>query len=269
MVIRTLPDEKIKAQKSLVQEIKKVKLDGIWYYVRFYKPRNLNPRRKYPVIFDVYGGPTMNKVRTKYKVGYNHYFAGRYNTIIVNMDVRGTPGRSDNFQHAIYKKFGTVEVTDSIKVVKWVSRLPYIDSSRMAIKGASYGGYLVAKILEAEPSLFAAAVSSAAVSDWRWYDTGYTERFMGVYDKAVYERASVIPDLKNIPNNVLLLLHGLSDTNVQVKHHWAVVRELNRLHKIYGEHVKPGQKHSVRRLFDMLVWFRERLWRRRRRCRRG
>ena len=269
MVIRTLPDEKIKTQKSVVQEIKRVRLDGIWYYVRFYKPKNFSPRRKYPVIFDVYGGPTMNKVRTKYKVGYNHYFAGRYNTIVVNMDVRGTPGRSDNFQHAIYKKFGTVEVTDSIKVVKWVSRLPYIDSSRMAIKGASYGGYLVAKILEADPSLFAAAVSSAAVADWRWYDTGYTERFMGVYDKAVYERASVIPDLKNIPNNVLLLLHGLSDTNVQVKHHWAVVRELNRLHKIYGEHVKPGQKHSVRRLFDMLVWFRERLWRRRRRCRRG
>ena len=269
MIIRTKPDKELKTQNSVVEEIKRVKLGETWFYVKFYKPSNFNPRKRYPVVFDVYGGPTLNKVSTKYKVGYDHYLAGRYDTIVVTMDVRGTPGRSDNFQQAIYKKFGTVEVTDSIEVIKWVSREPYIDSSRMGIMGASYGGYLVLKILEAEPSLFVAAVSAAAVANWRWYDTAYTERFMGLYDRMVYERASVVPDLKKIPNNVLLLLHGLSDTNVLIRHHWVVVRELNLRHKIYTHYVKPGQTHRLKRLFHTLLWFRERLWRRGRRCRFG
>jgi dipeptidyl aminopeptidase/acylaminoacyl peptidase len=239
-----------------------VKLRGRSFYVKFYKPSNFNRNRLYPVVFDVYGGPTLNKVSTRYKVGYDHYLAGRYRTIVVTMDVRGTPGRSDNFQHAIYKKFGTVEVDDTIDVIKWVSQQPYIDSSRMGIMGASYGGYLVMKILEAEPRLFVAAVSAAAVSNWRWYDTAYTERYLGLYDEEVYERASVIPDLWKVPNGVLILLHGLSDTNVLIRHHWAVVRELNRRHKVYSHYVKPGQTHRLKRLFHTLLWFRDKLWRR-------
>ena len=269
MIIRTKPDPELETQNSVVQEIRRVRLGGRWFYVQFHKPSNFDPDRRYPVVFDVYGGPTLNKVSTRYKVGYDHYLAGRYSTIVVTMDVRGTPGRSDNFQQAIYKKFGSVEVADSLEVIKWVSRQPYIDSSRMAIMGASYGGYLVMKILEAEPSLFVAAVSAAAVANWRWYDTAYTERYMGIYDRKVYQRASVVPNLRKIPNNVLLLLHGLADTNVLIRHHWAVIRELNRRHKIYGHYVKPSQTHRLRRLFHTLLWFRDRLWRRGRRCRAG
>ena len=263
-VIRTKPAKSLHVQRSVKMEIKSVVIGGIKFYVKFYKPTNFDARKKYRVVFNVYGGPTKNKVTTKYQAAYAYYFAGHYQNVVVMLDARGTPGRSDNFHHAIYKKLGDVDVTDTIAIIKRIRREPWVKATRMAIYGASYGGYQILHILQREPKLFRAAVAAASVTDWAMYDSAYTERFMGLYDKEVYTRASLLPGANNTPNNVLLLIHGLSDYNVLIRHHWALVSELNRHHVRYKHYVKPGQAHKIKRLLHTLLWFRERIWRRRR-----
>lgn len=255
-----MPDQDLPSQSSVVEEYKRLKVGGTWFYLKLYKPSNFSPSRRYPVIFDLYGGPTKNKVSTKYQRGYAHYFAGRYGTLYVRVDVRGTPGRSDNFQYSLHQQVGVVEVEDTVSVIAALRRLPYIDPSRVAISGASYGGYLVLKVLQAAPHLFRAAVSAAAVTDWRYYDTAYTERYLGLYNETVYDRAGVLGDVDKIPNHVLLLLHGLCDKNVLIRHHWELVRRLNKHNKIYSHFVKPARGHKLPRLLNMVMWFKQHLW---------
>eukprot|EP00116_Pleurobrachia_bachei_P010545 sb/3470807/ len=183
------------------------------------------------------------------------------------VDCRGTPGRDEAFSnHDIYKNLGNVEIDDFIKVARRVRRLSYVKKHRMGIYGASYGGYFVLRVLEKAPHLFRSAVASAAVADWKLYDSAYSERYMGLYNKAVYERASVLPNITKIPKKTLLLMHGLSDHNVLPMNHWVVTRELNKAHIEYREFVKPMKGHSFPRLVDKIRWFRDTLWDRRRGC---
>ena len=258
LVIKTKEDTEIKEQKSVKEDICSIHVDGVEFYRKFTMPSNFDRKKIYPVIFEVYGGPSLNMVTTKYLDGmYSLYFAGHYEAIVVRFDPRGTPGRSDNFQHAVYKKLGQVEVEDSLSIIKrTLEEHPFLDESRVGIFGGSYGGYLTLRLLEeADPDMFAAALTSAAVADWRFYDTAYTERYMGLVDDLVYARASAVPKLGQIPSGVLMILHGLSDYNVVVENHWLVIKKLIEEHVQYREYVRPGEDHNVNKLQLLISWF--------------
>ena len=159
--------------------------DGQTLYYEIMKPRNLVPGRRYPVIVDVYGGPEAQDVRrawdnsTRSKDGFFHQFLVQQGYIVFALDNRGTGYRGVQFETALYHRMGSVEVEDQVAGVEFLRSLPYVDGKRIGIFGWSYGGYMALMCAMQAPDSFAAAVAGAPVTDWRLYDTHYTERYMG------------------------------------------------------------------------------------------
>ncbi|HEY4455264.1 MAG TPA: prolyl oligopeptidase family serine peptidase, partial [Pseudonocardiaceae bacterium] len=132
----------------------------------------------------------------------------------------GTPGRGPDWERAVHHEFAEITLADQIDALHAVAeRNPDLDLSRVAIRGWSYGGYLAALAVLRKPEVIRAAVAGAPVTDWRLYDTFYTERYLGHpdADPAVYQRNSLLDDAKNL-NASLLLIHGLADDNVFAAH---------------------------------------------------
>ena len=259
-ILRSVPDNKLRTQKSVRIRYMKVKVGKIKFYVKMYLPTNFNSRRRYPMVVNVYGGPTKVKVTTKYSVLLQHYLASRYQSIVVMIDARGTPGRGDKFRHAVYKKLGNVEVHDTVKVIKSLARQRYINEDRIGIYGASYGGYFVLRALELYPDLFKAGVSIAPVTDWRFYDTAYTERYMGLYNKEIYDQASTLNLSHRMPHRKLFIIHGTDDDNVLADQTMIISKFLLIHRKDFRHQFRPGEKHNVRYLVPLLRFLRKTLY---------
>ncbi len=135
-------------------------------------------------------------------------------------DGRGTPGRGPDFEHEVYRDLAGPTLEDQVEALHGAAEaFPVLDLARVGIRGWSFGGYLAALAVLARPDVFHAAVAGAPVTDWRWYDTYYTERFLGrpQDDPAVYERNSLLPLAPKL-SRPLFLVHGLADDNVFAVH---------------------------------------------------
>ncbi|HEX4721534.1 MAG TPA: prolyl oligopeptidase family serine peptidase [Pseudonocardiaceae bacterium] len=176
--------------------------------------------KKLPVLLDPYGGPHAQRVlsaRTAF--GASQWLADQGFAVLIT-DGRGTPGRGPDWDRSIAGQFGDLPVTDQADALQAVAALyPDLDTDRVAIRGWSFGGYLAAAAVLRRPDVFHAALAGAPVSDWRLYDTHYTERYLGHPDEnaEVYDRNSLIDDAKNL-TRPLLLVHGLADDNVFAAH---------------------------------------------------
>ena len=150
------------------------------------KPSNFDSTKKYPVLVTVYGGPATNGARETFTTPSP---LTEYGFIVLSIDSRSAAGRGKRFLDAIYQKLGTVEIDDQAEGVKALWDRPYIDRNRVGIFGTSYGGYASGLALLRHPDVFAAASSSSPVTDWRHYDSIYTERYMWLPDenKAGYD----------------------------------------------------------------------------------
>jgi dipeptidyl-peptidase 4 len=159
--------------------------DGQTLYYQILKPRNLEPGRRYPVIVDVYGGPGNQLVRNAWGAyprsnqGFFRQYLAQNGYIVFTLDNRGSGSRGVRFEAALYHRLGSVEVEDQVTGVNFLRSLPYVDPARIGVFGWSYGGYMALMCMMQAPQVFAAGVSGAPVTDWRLYDTHYTERFMG------------------------------------------------------------------------------------------
>src|SRR5262245_29142714 len=143
--------------------------------IRLHKPSDFDPARQYPLLIDVYGGPLSQSVRNRFRAAESEC---EYGFLIASIDNRGTRNRGKAFEAAAYMKLGDVDLQDQVLGVKYLCRRPYVDSSRVGIYGHSYGGYMAALALLKFPGVFDVAVAGGTVTDWRNYDTIYTERFM-------------------------------------------------------------------------------------------
>lgn len=222
------------------------------------RPRNFDPKKRYPVIVDVYGGP-----------GHVHVLAAKRNWlvpqwladqgfIVVAIDNRGTPGRGNAWESAMYKKFGTVPLEDQANWLQFLcDRYPELDRDRVGIVGWSFGGYMAANGVLRRPDVFKAAVAGAPVTDWEDYDTHYTERYMGLLpeSQAAYDDASLIPLARNL-SRPLLLVHGTADDNVYYRHTLKLSNALFRAGKDFEALALPGVTHMYSA--DPVVM--ERLW---------
>jgi dipeptidyl-peptidase-4 len=168
------------------------------------------------VIVDVYAGPTA-KVVTADRRGYlSHQLMADAGFIVVGIDGRGTPGRGRDWERAVKKDLITIAIHDQAEVLKVLgTRLPELDLGRVGITGWSFGGYAAAMAVLLRPDVFHAAIAGAPVTDWRLYDTFYTERYMGLLDEnqAGYESTSAITQAAKL-SRPLLLIHGTTDDNV-------------------------------------------------------
>ncbi len=228
------------------------------YWTAVVRPKNFDPKKKYPVIVDVYGGPKHLHVVQAMRNWLVPQWLADQGFIVVAIDNRGTPGRGAEWEKAIYKKFGTVPLEDQVKGLHALcDKFPEMDRERVGIVGWSFGGYMAANGVLRRPDVFKAAVAGAPVTDWEDYDTHYTERYMGLLpeSKAAYDEASLIPLAKDL-KRPLLLVHGTADDNVYYRHTLKLSDALFRAGREFEALALPGITHMSSS--DPVVM--ERLW---------
>jgi dipeptidyl-peptidase-4 len=228
------------------------------YWTAVVRPRNFDPKKKYPVIVDVYGGPKHLHVVQAMRNWLVPQWLADQGFIVVAIDNRGTPGRGAEWEKAIYKKFGTVPLEDQVKGLQALcDKCPELDRDRVGVVGWSFGGYMAANGVLRRPDVFKAAVAGAPVTDWEDYDTHYTERYMGLLpeSKAAYDEASLIGLAKDL-KRPLLLVHGTADDNVYYRHTLKLSDALFRAGRDFESLALPGITHMYSA--DPVVM--ERLW---------
>ncbi|MBX9625504.1 MAG: alpha/beta fold hydrolase [Gemmataceae bacterium] len=228
------------------------------YYTAIVRPRDFDPKKKYPVIVDVYGGPKHLHVVQAMRNWLVPQWLADQGFIVVAIDNRGTPGRGRDWEKAVYQKFGTVPLEDQVKGLHALcDKYPELDRDRVGIVGWSFGGYMAANGVLRRPDVFKAAVAGAPVTDWADYDTHYTERYMGLLPESqkAYDEASLIPLAKDL-SRPLLLVHGTADDNVYYRHSLKLADALFRAGRPFEALPLPGVTHMVSA--DPVVM--ERLW---------
>ncbi|MEM6410860.1 MAG: S9 family peptidase [Pseudomonadota bacterium] len=221
--------------------------DGQDLYYSMQLPPNFDETKTYPVIVQVYGGPHVQTVTNDWQPVSDQYYA-REGYILFRLDNRGSDNRGRKFEDVIYRQMGIPEVRDQLVGVDHLKSLPYVDADRIAIQGWSYGGYMtLMTLLQAEPGTFAAAVAGAPVTDWRLYDTYYTERYMDTPEDNAdgYEASSVFPYIDNL-EDPLLLIHGMADDNVVFENTTRLMAELQQRGKQFELMTYPGERHGIR-----------------------
>jgi dipeptidyl-peptidase 4 len=213
------------------------------------KPSNFDASRKYPVLIDVYGGPQEQMVRNVWG-GLDSVWLrmmAQKGYIIFRLDNRGSYNRGHAFETPIYHQLGKVELEDQLAGVDYLKSLPYVDGARIGIWGWSYGGTMTLEAMVHAPGVFKAGVAVAPVSDWRLYDTIYTERYMGrpQDNPEAYENYSPVHWIGNIKGK-LMLAHGTGDDNV----HFANTSEVLNAFIDNGTYpddvmIFPGRGHSI------------------------
>jgi dipeptidyl-peptidase-4 len=222
-------------------------------------PSNFDPSKRYPVLVPVYGGPASagNTSTERFTVPSP---LTEYGFIVVNLDSRATPGMGRRQLDALYLKLGQVEMDDMAEGVKALWSRPYIDKNRVGIFGTSYGGYTAVMELLRHPDVFAAASSSSPVTDWRHYDTIYTERYMWIPQENAegYEKGSAMPYAANLKGR-LMLYYGTADNNVHPSNMMQLIQALQRAGKSFDLQLGPDAGHSGLNSQRMMEFFIENL----------
>jgi dipeptidyl-peptidase 4 len=228
--------------------------DGQTLHYQIIKPRNLEPGHRYPVIVDVYGGPGNQRVRKAWggyprgNEGFFRQYLAQEGYIVFTLDNRGSGSRGVRFETALFHHLGSVEVEDQVTGVNFLKNLPYVDPARIGVFGWSYGGYMALMCMMQAPDVFAAGVSGAPVTDWKLYDTHYTERFMGMpqSNPEGYARSSVLDYAEDL-KGPLLIMHGMADDNVLFTHSTTLFKKLQDLNTPFEIMTYPGSKHGLLR----------------------
>lgn len=210
-------------------------------------PRTLEYDRNYPLIVMVYGGPGVQTVRNRWSPRLLWQHLADRGFFVMQVDNRGSSGRGPAFEHAIDRKLGEVELADQLAAVDHIVKTRPIDEHRIGIYGHSYGGFVAALAMLKAPERFRAGVAGSPVTDWRLYDTAYTERFMGTPDEnpAGYDASDLEKYAKNLEGD-LLIVHSLMDENVHFQSSADLIDALVREKKSFEMFVYPGERHGYR-----------------------
>ncbi|ACU54524.1 peptidase S9 prolyl oligopeptidase active site domain protein [Acidimicrobium ferrooxidans DSM 10331] len=195
--------------------------DGVRRYAAVYQGEGSTEGR--PLVLAVYGGPHVQLVQDAWSLtaDLTCQWLARSGAVVVKLDGRGSANRGRAFEEPIARGFGTVELDDQLAAIDWAAAHLGIDTTRVGIFGWSYGGYLTLLATSRHPSRFRVGVAGAPVVDFRWYDTGYTERYLGLVDDPRYEQASVLHGIEGLAGPdapKVLVIHGMVDENVHVGH---------------------------------------------------
>ncbi|CBF83695.1 protein ste13 [Aspergillus nidulans FGSC A4] len=241
---------KLVAQYALPTEnYQNITIDGFTLQVVERRPPHFNPARKYPVLFHLYGGPGSQTVDRRFNVDFQSYVAASLGYIVVTVDGRGTGFIGRAARCIIRGNIGHYEAIDQIATAKNWAQKPYVDESRMAIWGWSYGGFMTLKTLEQDAGeTFQYGMAVAPVTDWRFYDSVYTERYMHTpqHNPTGYDNTS-ISDMAALHNNVrFLVIHGASDDNVHIQNTLTLIDKLDLASvQNYDVHFYPDSDHSI------------------------
>ncbi|QMW23682.1 S9 family peptidase [Sandaracinobacteroides saxicola] len=222
--------------------------DGQAMHYMLLTPPNMTPGTRHPVFFEVYAGPGVQRVSRQWgRSTPLHQWLAQQGWVVFMLDNRGTTNRGVAFESPLYRQIGTLEVTDQLAALDWLKAQPFVDPTKVALYGWSYGGYMTLRLLTQAPTAFAAGVSGAPVTDWTLYDTHYTERYLGNpgTDMAPYSASNVVKDAARI-SRPLLLIHGLADDNVVFDNSARMMAAMQASGIRFDTMVYPGQTHAIR-----------------------
>ncbi len=219
--------------------------DGVELNAWMIKPEGFDANRKYPVLMMQYSGPESQEVLDKWEIGWEQYLAGK-GYLVVCVDGRGTGARGEEFRKQPYMNLGKMESDDQIAAARYLGTLNYVDASRIAIWGWSYGGYISALSMS-KSKLFKAGISVAPITHWKYYDTAFTERFMRMPKENPKGYSSSSPiDLADNLSGRLLLIHGTMDDNVHIQNSYEYADKLIQAGKQFDMFIYPNRDHSIR-----------------------
>lgn len=212
------------------------------------KPAGFDPTKKYPVFMFLYGGPGSQQVRDSWR-GTNYWWfqmLAREGYLIACVDNRGTGGRGETFKKMTYLKLGHYETIDQIEAAKYLGKMPFVDASRIGIYGWSYGGYLSSLCLLKGNDVFKAGIAVAPITNWKWYDSIYTERYMRTEQENPegYRENAPIYFADKLKGNYLLI-HGTSDDNVHFQHTAEMANALIGSNKQFDTYFYPNRNHGI------------------------
>jgi dipeptidyl-peptidase 4 len=212
------------------------------------KPENFDSTKKYPVLMYVYGGPGSQSVLNQwgyYDLAWYEMLA-QQGYIIVCIDNRGTGGKGEEFEKCVYQQLGKFETEDQIAAAKYFGGLPYVDANRIGIWGWSYGGYMSSLCITKGAETFKTAIAVAPVTNWRYYDNIYTERFMRTPQENAdgYDNNSPINFAKKLKGN-FFIIHGSADDNVHYQNSMEFINQLIKENKQFHQFVYPNRNHNI------------------------
>ncbi|MBU1370420.1 MAG: S9 family peptidase [Bacteroidetes bacterium] len=229
-------------------------------------PHNFDPNKAYPVLVYVYGGPGSQTVNNSW--AWNDYFwhqlLAQKGFVVVSVDNRGTGARGEVFKKMTYKELGKFETEDMIATAKYLRSLPYVDKDNIGIYGWSYGGYMSSLAITKGAAYFSAAVAVAPVTNWRYYDNIYTERFMQKPQDNPdgYDDNSPINHVEKLKGDYLLI-HGSADDNVHYQNTMDLITALVKADKQFELMIYPDKNHGIyggntrKHVFDKITHFLE------------
>jgi dipeptidyl-peptidase-4 len=228
-------------------EMVSVEVEGRQHHAVVIRPRKVETGKRYPVVVSVYGGPHNNYVKLDPYAYLIDQWLADAGFIVVRSDGRGTPGRGRAWERAIRSDLVNVALSDQIAVLKTLAAgRPEMDLGRVGITGWSFGGYMAAMAVLLRPDVFHAGAAGAPVTDWRDYDTHYTERYMGLLPEAekAYDATSALTHAGKL-SRPLLLVHGTTDDNVYFTHTLKLTQALFRAGKQFEMLPLAGFTHMV------------------------
>lgn len=219
-------------------------------YAKLILPPDFDESVQYPVLVKVYGGPGSQAVFRRFgAVADFDTFVATRGVIVAQVDGRGTAARGDHFRKQVYERLGMLETEDQITFGRWLAAQPFVDASRLAIWGWSYGGYMTGMVMSDPGEIpFVAGMSVAPVTDWRLYDSGYTERFMNLpqVNAQGYDEGSVIKRAENLAGRRIFFCHGTGDDNVHFQHTVMLVNRLIELGNLdFDMLIYPNRQHGI------------------------
>ncbi len=218
------------------------------------KPRDFDSSKKYPLFMTQYSGPGSQSVANRWSMGWEMALVEE-GYIVACVDGRGTGFRGEDFKKCTYKDLGKLEVIDQIEAAKYFAKQPYINPARIGIYGWSYGGFMALNCILKGNDVFAAAISVAPVTTWRYYDTIYTELYNGLPQENPegYDNNSPINFASQLKGK-LLLAHGTADDNVHVQNSMDMISALVKEGKQFDMAIYPDQNHGMGSMRDNLMY---------------
>jgi len=253
---------KVKSYNFSQKEFLTFKANGIKLNGWMLKPANFDATKKYPVYFNVYGGPGHNEVLDNWDGNdyIYHQLLAQKGYIVVTVDPRGTMYQGAKFKKSTYLQLGKLEIEDIINTAKEIQKLEYVDPTRIGIMGWSYGGFMASLAITKGADVFKMAIAVAPVTNWRYYDNIYTERFMRTpkENEDGYDRNSPINFVDQLKGKYFLI-HGSADDNVHYQNSMEMISALVKANKQFDLFIYPNKNHGIyggntrNHLFQMML----------------
>lgn len=233
--------------KTEINTLKAKDGTDLWY--RLITPPNIEKNKTYPVLVYVYNGPHVQLVTERWLGGaplWMHSLAAE-GYVVFTIDGRGSANRGRDFEQAIFRQLGEVEMSDQLDGVAFLKTLPFVDSTRMAVHGWSYGGFMTTSLMLRQPGVFQVGVAGGPVIDWSMYEVMYTERYMDTPETNPkgFERSKLTNYVDQLEGD-LLMIHGTDDDVVLMQHNMKFLDACIKKGVLLDFFVYPGHPHNVR-----------------------